>query len=121
MLTNKCVLIYDDDPEILFLCRAILKNSYRVETLERCDNVIKDVESLQPDIIFMDLWIADIGGAKATELIKQNTSTANIPIILFSANADIKEITKNTNADGFLAKPFDISLLKETIMKYTKS
>ena len=116
---KKCVLIYDDDPEILFLCRAILKNEYRVETLDRCDSVITDVQNLTPNVIFMDLWIPDIGGAKATELLKANVSTEDVPVILFSANADIKEITKKTNANGYLEKPFDINLLKETIEKFT--
>lgn len=115
---NKCVLIYDDDAEILFLCSAILKNDYRVETLELCDNVLLDVETIKPDIILMDLWIPNIGGAKATELLKENAATANIPVVLFSANADIQEITKRLNANGYLEKPFDISMLKETIDKY---
>ncbi len=115
---NKCVLIYDDDAEILFLCKAILKNDYTVETLDRCDNVLLDVETIKPDIILMDLWIPNIGGAKATGLLKENAATANIPIVLFSANADIQEITKSLDANDYLEKPFDISMLKETIDKH---
>ena len=38
---EKCILIYEDDEEILFLCKTILqKNSYRVETMSRCEDVI---------------------------------------------------------------------------------
>ncbi len=115
---DKCVLIFDDDTEILYLCSAILKNTYKVVTRSRCDNVPEDVEAIKPDIILMDLWIPSIGGAKATELLKQIPTTANIPILLFSANADIKEIAVSVNADGYLEKPFDIKKLKETIEKY---
>lgn len=114
----KCVLIFDDDTEILYLCNAVLKNDYRVVTRSRCDNVELDVEAIQPDIILMDLWIPSIGGAKATELLKQVPTTANIPILLFSANADIKEIALSVYADGYLEKPFDIKKLKETVEKY---
>lgn len=117
---SKCVLIYDDDAEILFLCKAILKNDYRVETLDRCDNVLLDVETIKPDIILMDLWIPNIGGEKAIGLLKENAATENVPILLFSANADIREITKSLNATGYLEKPFDISMLKETIDKYIR-
>ena len=42
---EKCILIYEDDPEILFLCKKILsKSKYRVETLSRCENVISDID-----------------------------------------------------------------------------
>ena len=115
---KKCVLIYDDDAEILFLCNAILKNDYHVQTKGRCDNVLEDAETIKPDIILMDLWIPNIGGAKATYHLKNNPLTLSIPIILFSANADIKEIAINLNANGYLEKPFDISMLKETIDKH---
>ena len=115
---NKCVLIYDDDAEILFLCKAILqKDSYRVETLSRCDDVINDIDRLKPDIILMDLWIPKIGGEKAIAILKKNSNAMHIPVILFSANTEIKEIGKKINADGYIEKPFDINAFKETIKK----
>lgn len=113
---NKCILIYEDDPEILLLCKTILiKNQYRVETLSRCENVMADIELLKPDLILMDLWIPEIGGEKAIALIKENLATSHIPVLLFSANADIKEICKKINAQGYIEKPFDIQTLKATI------
>lgn len=115
---EKCILIYDDDQSILFLCKSILtKSNYRVETLVSCENVIEDVAKIKPDIILMDLWIPDIGGEVAIELLKENPETKHIPVIVFSANAELEEITKKIKANGFLEKPFAISLLKETIEK----
>lgn len=115
---NKCILIYEDDLEILFLCKKLLvKDNYRVETLTRCENVIKDIESIKPDLILMDLWIPEIGGEKAVMLIKKNPATRHIPVLLFSANAKIKEIAETTNADGYIEKPFDIIAFKEIIAK----
>ena len=97
---NKTILIYDDDREILFLCKAILqKHKYTVETLSRCEEVINDINRVQPHFILMDLWIPEIGGEKAVALAKQNDATKHVPIFLFSANADIKEIYKKVNAE----------------------
>lgn len=115
---EKSVLIYDDDESILFLCKSILgKEKYRVETLLSCENVISDIEAIQPDIILMDLWIPQIGGDNATAMIKDNPATRHIPVIIFSANADLKEISMKIKADGYLEKPFNMSLLVETIEK----
>ena len=114
----KCVLIYDDDPEILFLCKAILsKSNYRVETLSSFDNVIADIARINPDIILMDLWIPEIGGEKAIDIVKKNPVTQHIPMLIFSANAEIEAICKRVNANGFIEKPFDIIRFKETIQE----
>ena len=113
---DKCILIYEDDQEILFLCKKLLsQNKYRVETLSRCENVIADIDRIKPNLILMDLWIPEIGGEKAIAMIKENPATRHIPVLLFSANAEIKEICKKLNADGYIEKPFDIHTLKTTI------
>lgn len=113
---RKCILIYDDNQEMLLLCKKILaKYPYRVETLSRCENVISDIQELKPDIIIMDLWIPEIGGEKAIALMKGNPATQDIPVFLFSANAEIKEICQKVNANGYIEKPFDINTFKETI------
>jgi two-component system cell cycle response regulator DivK len=110
------ILIYDDDEEILLLCKAILaKHGFETETLLECDTIINDLETIQPDLVLMDLWIPGLGGDKAVALIKQNEQLKNIPILLFSANADIGEIAEKVNADGFIAKPFEIETLIESI------
>ena len=115
---DKCILIYEDDQEILFLCKKLLSNNqYRVETLSRCENVIADIDRIKPSLILMDLWIPEIGGEKAIALIKENPATRHIPVLLFSANAEIKEICKKINADGYIEKPFDIHTLKTTIQQ----
>ena len=113
---GKCVLIYEDNLEILLLCKMLLKQAkYRVEGLTRCENVIEDLALIQPDLILMDLWIPEIGGEQAVMLIKENPETRHVPVLLFSANERIEEICEKTNADGFIAKPFDVHEFKEKI------
>ena len=119
-MTKKCVLIYDDDQEILFLCKAILSTKYQVELLSRCENVINDLLLLKPSIVLMDLWIPEIGGEKAIAEIKTNEATKHIPVILFSANADLAAICKNINANGYIEKPFDISAFQAVIEENIK-
>jgi len=113
---KKSILIFDDDPEILMVCKIILEQrKYEVETRIFCDNIIEDVNRVKPDIILMDLWIPTIGGEEAINLMKNNSTTRHIPIILFSANAEINSIANRTNANGFLKKPFDINTLLLTV------
>ena len=112
---KKCVLIYDDDLEILEVCKAILGSTYRIETRINCDKVVEEVSSLRPDVILMDLWIPKIGGEKAISLLKGDEILMKIPVIIFSANDDTEKISKRINADGYLKKPFDLVGFKRVI------
>lgn len=118
-MEKKCVLIYDDDLEILTVCKAILDfENYHVETLAHCENIINDIEKIKPDIILMDLWIPQIGGENAIRLMHEKDSTKHIPVVLFSANDEIEKISEKINASAFLKKPFDIHSFRKTIETY---
>ncbi|HEY5370876.1 MAG TPA: response regulator [Hanamia sp.] len=113
---EKCILIYDDDVEILTVTKIILeKHHYHVETRTRCDDIIKEVGEIKADLVFMDLWIPRMGGESALQLMKQNEVTWHIPVILFSANDLIEEVCKRSNADGYLRKPFSINNLVQLV------
>lgn len=118
---KKNILIYDDDEEIALLCKIVLrKYDYTVETLNQCFDVLADVDKFKPDFILMDLWIPTLGGEKAIEILKNNPVTKHIPIFMFSANAEIENISKKINADGFIAKPFDLKAFVEVINNYIR-
>jgi len=113
---QKTILIYDDDLEILTVCKAILGlENYHVETLANCENIISDIKKIQPAIILMDLWIPKDGGEEAVRLMHENEETNHIPVILFSANDEIEIISKRINANGYLKKPFNISEFRKMI------
>ena len=113
---NKTLLIFDDDQEILSVCRVILeRHNFQVEIRTYCDDIIEDTITTEPALILMDLWIPVIGGENAIILLKNNSATEHIPVILFSANTDIAKISKRVNANGFLKKPFDIATLLQII------
>ena len=106
------VLIFDDDIDILELCSLILRSKgFEVIGKPTCQQVLKVVKEHQPDVILMDNWIPDIGGIKATQLIKVDPETANIPVIFFSANNNTEKHSIEAGADYFIQKPFEIAEL----------
>lgn len=113
------VLIYDDDAEILKVCKVILElQHYQVRTLPTCENILDDITTFNPDIVLMDLWIPLTGGDNAIRTMRNNPLTRDIPVILFSANDEIEKISKRVNANGFLKKPFDIKTLQQTVKNH---
>lgn len=113
------ILLFDDDADILELCSIILRSrGYEVFTRASCDHVEDSVAEVAPDIIFMDGRIPDIGGVEATRQIKANSKLRGIPVVFFSANADVNYLSAQAGADAYLPKPFDISEL-ETVIRRT--
>ncbi|MBC8033538.1 MAG: response regulator [Chitinophagaceae bacterium] len=109
---HKPILLYDDDREILEVCRLILeRNGYQVIVRANCSEVIGDTETVKPGLIFMDLWIPEHGGEEAIFQLKAHSMAAFIPVFLFSANDNIEAIAIRCSANGFLRKPFSIAQL----------
>lgn len=117
MADKKCVLIRDDDNSILDVCKLILHNYYRVETVTNCGNIIENIEAMNPQIVLMDVLMPG-EGVKAAKLIHRTPGTSHIPVILFSALSNIQEICKTAESTAVLEKPFDLKVLLETIRQH---
>nr|WP_068889782.1 response regulator [Pedobacter panaciterrae] len=119
MEKNKRVFVFDDNAEILELCTIILEDAgYDIKTSSTSNNIIDQVLSYIPDIIFMDNWLPDVGGIDATRELKGHEVLKSIPVIYFSANNDVKALAAEAGADGYLSKPFDIQELEDIIQKH---
>ena len=114
-MANK-VMIFDDDTDLLEVCSLILTaKNFEVIIRDRCTEIIRDVQEHNPDVILMDNWIPDIGGVRATRLVKASSELRHIPVIFFSANNNVSELAAEAGADYSLQKPFDIMELEEIV------
>lgn len=115
-MNNKTVMLFDDDAQILDVCTMVLEFSgYDVITSATVENIVEQVMVVRPDVILMDNWIPDIGGVRATQLIKQDENIRHIPVIYISANSDIEDLAREAGADLYLAKPFDLEQLERAV------
>lgn len=118
MGNNQRILVIDDDPEMLALCKRLLEGKgYNTMTNVGCDNLLEIVEEFTPHLIFMDHNMPHLCGAEATQLLKSRNNFKNIPVILFSAEPDIEELAHNAGADGWLKKPFKFQNMIEVAQK----
>lgn len=114
----KTILLVDDNTDILEAVELLLEDAgYKVmiDTGETVTNLPKDN---LPDIILMDLLLSGKDGRDIIRLLKSQPQTKHIPIILNSAHPQAKELWKNSQADDFIAKPFDIDDLLSVIQKH---
>ena len=111
-------MIYDDDADLLEVCSLILQSkNFDVVTKDKCSGILNDLKEHQPDVILMDNRIPDLGGIKATRLIKDSEQFHRVPIIFFSAGSDVNQLAIEAGADYSLQKPFDITELERMVVK----
>jgi len=74
------------------------------------------------DMVFMDIYMPDMDGYEATKKIRRTKkySEHKTPVIAVSASAFKEDIAnaKLAGIDDFLAKPIEVTKLKELLLKY---
>jgi two-component system cell cycle response regulator DivK len=112
------VMIFDDDVDLLEVCSIVLRTkNFNVLGFNKCSDIVQEVSSFSPNVILMDNWIPDVGGVKATQLLKKDPGLKSIPVIFFSANDRVEDLAAEAGADFFLQKPFEIDELEAMVSK----
>ena len=115
------VLVIDDDKTILGVVKTILDNEgYHVETISDWIGVFEKIKEYKPDLIILDIFISGADGRVICKELKKSKTTLKIPVILFSASNRLESYTKDSNAQGYLKKPFEIvelvNIVKENLL-----
>src|SRR5574344_27045 len=116
---NATVLFVEDNVELRQLVFQLLSNEYNVITAENgkeAIEMIKDTEN-NIDIIVSDIMMPEMDGIEMTKIIKSDINTSHIPLLLLTAKRTDEDRTEayNVGADGYLTKPFKVSLLNARI------
>src|ERR1044071_9541897 len=112
----KKVLVVDDDKDILMLVEMLLTmNNFKVETISKWEEVDERIQSFLPNIILLDVSLSGADGRDICKRLKSANGTQHIPVVLFSAHADVANNFKDCNAQAFIAKPFEIDHLIEVL------
>ena len=115
------ILVIDDDKPILEVVKIILDTEgYTVETISDWPEVFGKIKSYKPDLIILDIFIAGADGRVICKELKKSKTTINIPVILFSATNRLEAYTKDSNAQGYLKKPFENEDLINVVKEFLK-
>lgn len=111
--TALTVLVVDDDEDMLFMMQQVLiAEGYNPIFSPNGHRVMEIITQHPPDLILMDLNLHGLNGAALCKAIKNSPFTARIPIVLFSANENLKAAKLGCGADAYLNKPFDMTKLR---------
>ncbi len=112
------VLIVEDNIDNYELVRFLLERAGLDTIWARSGREGIDMAKANlPDLIIMDLSLPEMDGWTATERIKSDTQTKNIPVVALTAHTlpgDRKRALE-VGCDGYLSKPINILAFNEMI------
>jgi len=104
------VLVADDDHNMRQLISEALPR-HRFEVYQAADGkeTWDIVKNLRPDIVLLDVMMPGLDGIEVCRQMRQNPQTRNIPVIMLTAKAQLKDKLKGieSGADDYITKPFD--------------
>ncbi len=108
--TPKKILVVDDEQDLCEILRFNLESEgYSVHTANSAEEALA-LQITNYDLILLDVMMGEISGFKMAKMLKQEPSTATIPIIFTTAkDTENDKITGLTiGADDYISKPFSL-------------
>ena len=111
-MSGKKVLVVDDEPFFVEVLTTRLKaEGFEVCSARNGEEAILKAKSEKPLVIIMDVMMPMTSGCEAMPRIRQDPGTNNIPAIIFSGKAGMKDFFSDMPGVEFMHKPFDFKVL----------
>jgi twitching motility two-component system response regulator PilH len=112
------ILLVEDSPTQAYNTTLMLKrNGYEVIHVDNGQKALESALELAPDLVLMDVVMANGNGFETARLLSRNTSTQNIPVVMLSSKNQLSDIlwARRQGAKDYLVKPVAEKELLTTI------
>lgn len=80
------ICIFEEGTELaLNLKKSLESLDFDVLLMTKHDNIVREVKSLQPDLVLIDFVLKGIDGCEVLKLLKKDAQTKKIPIVVYTS------------------------------------
>ena len=122
-MERKRILIADDEEDVVTTLQFTLeKEGYQCLTAYDGKEALDKAKRENPDLIILDIMMPKMNGYEVSRLLKFDARFKHIPIVMLTARtqAKDKEIGRDTGADVYITKPFEMDDLVSTVHNILK-
>ena len=114
---RKHILVVDDDPRMLKVIRAQLKDQFDVASAVNGNLALKFLEKRTTDLILLDYEMPGMKGPDVFKAIKENPELAGIPIVFLTGVGELSKVQEvlEMKPQGYLLKPVDRNKLQTCV------
>jgi two-component system alkaline phosphatase synthesis response regulator PhoP len=116
----KRILICDDEPHILeSLSFVVRKAGFELLTATDGEEALKIAKEQGPDLILLDVMMPKLTGYEVCELLKKDTETRDIYIVMLTAKGQRMDEQQGmeAGANEYIKKPFSPRDLKDRLQE----
>jgi DNA-binding response OmpR family regulator len=111
------ILVVDDDPEILAMLRDFLESEgLAVRTASNGEEALDALGQMTPSLILLDMRMPVLDGWGFAKEFRERHHT--YPIVVMTAAESARRWAEEIGATGYIAKPFDVNELLQTIERH---
>jgi len=118
------VLVAEDEEDGREIFGTILRhNGFEVILAEDGAEAVRLATEHRPDLILMDLSLPELDGWEATARLKEDSRTADIPVIALTVHVQEEHRRRAAQAGcvDFLGKPVEPRTVLEVVQRYVSS
>jgi DNA-binding response OmpR family regulator len=107
--SSRKVLIIEDETDVADLLTLNLRKAgFRVSTATDGASGLQNARDGRPDFIILDLMLPKMSGLEVCRILKSDTATSQIPILMLTAKAEEVDriVGLEFGADDYVTKPF---------------
>jgi DNA-binding response OmpR family regulator len=106
---RRTVLVVDDEPDVLLLCRVNLEfEGYQVLEASDGEDALARLAEEVPDVVLLDVMLPKLDGWQVLETLKADPRTRQVPVVLLTAKAQDEDRVRGWEAGAaeYVVKPF---------------
>lgn len=117
---QKTVLLVEDNEDNRIVYATMLEHyGYEVVETANGEDAVRIATEQLPDLILMDISIPGIDGWTATERLREDERTRDIPVVAVTAHAlpEHRARAESLQCEGYLTKPCEPRRLLEEVQR----
>ncbi|HET6894542.1 MAG TPA: response regulator [Candidatus Baltobacteraceae bacterium] len=106
---GKRILVVDDDRNLRKIIQTNLELAgYDVSTAANGEEALSMLDSMQPDLIVLDVMMPIMDGYEVARRVRRHPSNTHVPIIMLTAKSEVEDKLAGfeAGADDYITKPF---------------
>ncbi len=106
------ILVVDDDRIIGEMLKFVLDSKgYFAVISDKPEQTVHNILDNGIDLVLLDLFIFGVSGVEVCKKLKENETTAKVPILMMSALSGVEKKCLAAGAIDFISKPFEMKTL----------
>ena len=119
--SQRVVLVVDDSPMITKVVGAVISAmGHHVVEVPDGAQALMTVETLPPDLIFLDLHMPEMSGLQMLARMRAMPGLAQVPVVLLTASRSTDVVTKTAKygVRDYVSKPATPARIRDKVNKY---